>query len=51
MSKEVKILETPPPGHAGEGFFATKLDSLIGMARANSLWPLPFAVAESSLWR
>lgn len=20
MSKEVKILETPPPGHAGEGF-------------------------------
>ncbi|AQX06907.1 NADH-quinone oxidoreductase subunit B [Elizabethkingia meningoseptica] len=45
MSKEVKIVDTPPAGHAGEGFFATKLDSLIGMARANSLWPLPFATS------
>ena len=34
-----------PPGYQGEGFFATKLDSVIGMARANSLWPLPFATS------
>jgi len=26
-------------------FFATSLDKVIGMARANSLWPLPFATS------
>lgn len=44
-NKIIKTDATPPPGHSGEGFFATKLDSLIGMARANSLWPLPFATS------
>lgn len=34
-----------PPGYQGEGFYATKLDNIIGMARANSLWPLPFATS------
>ncbi|WP_234111661.1 MULTISPECIES: NADH-quinone oxidoreductase subunit B [Chryseobacterium] len=34
-----------PPGLEGEGFFATKLSSLIGMARSYSLWPLPFATS------
>jgi NADH-quinone oxidoreductase subunit B len=34
-----------PEGHAGEGFFATKLDTVVGLARANSLWPLPFATS------
>ena len=34
-----------PEGHAGEGFFATKLDQVVGLARANSLWPLPFATS------
>src|SRR5215218_6781022 len=29
----------------GPGFFATKVDDVIGMARANSLWPLPFATS------
>src|SRR6266480_6247188 len=34
-----------PPGHQGEGFFATKLNDLVGLARKNSIWPLPFATS------
>lgn len=36
---------SPPEGFEGQGFFATKVDEVIGMARANSLWPLPFATS------
>jgi NADH-quinone oxidoreductase subunit B len=34
-----------PEGFEGPGFFATRLDKLVGMARKNSLWPLPFATS------
>lgn len=34
-----------PKGVEGEGFFATSLNSVIGLARANSIWPLPFATS------
>ena len=34
-----------PPGFDGPGFFATTLDKVVGMARKNSLWPLPFATS------
>lgn len=34
-----------PVGLQGEGFFATQLDKVVGMARKNSLWPLPFATS------
>jgi len=34
-----------PPGIEGQGFFATALDNVVGMARKNSLWPLPFATS------
>lgn len=34
-----------PEGYSGEGFFATKLNDLVGLARANSMWPLPFATS------
>jgi len=44
MSTEVKIAEAPP-GYEGQGFFATKLEQVIGLARANSIWPLPFATS------
>ncbi len=44
MTKDIKIAETPP-GHTGEGFFATSLDKVVGLARANSIWPLPFATS------
>ena len=43
-SKNVTIGEAPD-GVSGEGFFATKLSDVVGMARANSLWPLPFATS------
>ena len=34
-----------PAGFEGHGFFATKLDQAVGLARKNSLWPLPFATS------
>ena len=34
-----------PDGIGGEGFFATQLSSVVGLARKNSLWPLPFATS------
>jgi NADH-quinone oxidoreductase subunit B len=34
-----------PPGIEAPGFFATALDPVVGMARASSLWPLPFATS------
>ena len=34
-----------PPGFTGEGFFATKLSDVVGLARKNSIWPLPFATS------
>jgi NADH-quinone oxidoreductase subunit B len=34
-----------PEGLEGQGFFATNLDKVVGLARANSLWPLPFATS------
>lgn len=34
-----------PPGIEGPGFFATTLDKAVGLARKNSLWPLPFATS------
>lgn len=40
----VKMVDAPE-GIEGQGFFATSIDKVIGMARANSLWPLPFATS------
>lgn len=34
-----------PEGYNGEGFFTTKLSEVVGLARKNSLWPLPFATS------
>lgn len=41
MSENNKKLE----GFEGPGFLATSLDKAVGMARSNSLWPLPFATS------
>ncbi len=40
----VKLAEMPE-GYSGEGFMATSFDKIIGLARKNSLWPLPFATS------
>lgn len=46
-----KPLEKPytigeaPDGYTGQGFFASKLDDVVGLARKNSIWPLPFATS------
>ena len=45
MEKNKVNMVDAPEGHVGEGFFATKLDQVVGLARANSLWPLPFATS------
>src|SRR5215204_3756485 len=40
----VEIVNSPE-GIEGQGFFATSLDKAVGLARKNSLWPLPFATS------
>ncbi len=42
---KVKLDADAPAGIEGPGFFATRIDKVVGMARANSLWPLPFATS------
>lgn len=44
MATDIKLVEGPP-SYEGPGFQATSFDKLIGLARANSLWPLPFATS------
>ena len=41
---DIKLVDAQP-GVEGQGFFATSLDKMVGLARANSLWPLPFATS------
>jgi NADH-quinone oxidoreductase subunit B len=43
-NKDINMAEAPE-GHGGAGFFATSFEKVIGLARANSLWPLPFATS------
>lgn len=45
MSDKKYNMAPAPEGYTGEGFFATKLSSVVGLARANSMWPLPFATS------
>ena len=45
MSTSNPNMVAPPEGVVGEGYFATKLNDVVGLARANSLWPLPFATS------
>ena len=44
MSTELTITKAPA-GLEGPGFFATNIDKVIGLARSNSIWPLPFATS------
>lgn len=45
MSDIILDPKLEPAGFKGEGFFATKLSDVVGLARKNSLWPLPFATS------
>ncbi len=46
LIKRTKLeIAKQPEGLEGPGFFATQVDTVIGLARANSLWPLPFATS------
>lgn len=40
----IKMAEKPE-GVEGTGFFATRLEKVVGLARKNSIWPLPFATS------
>src|SRR6201986_1991828 len=44
LEADISMAEMPE-GVQGEGFFTTSLSNVIGMARANSIWPLPFATS------
>ncbi|MBK8954787.1 MAG: NADH-quinone oxidoreductase subunit B [Saprospiraceae bacterium] len=44
MPSKIHVAEAPE-GIAGQGFFATSLDAVVGLARKNSIWPLPFATS------
>ena len=44
LEKPISLVEAPE-GFAGEGFFASKLSDVVGLARKNSIWPLPFATS------
>jgi NADH-quinone oxidoreductase subunit B len=34
-----------PEGYEGPGFLATSMEKVVGLARKNSIWPLPFATS------
>ncbi|MCX6258880.1 MAG: NADH-quinone oxidoreductase subunit B [Bacteroidia bacterium] len=40
----VKTVEAPE-GTSGRGFFVTSFEKAVGIARKNSIWPLPFATS------
>lgn len=44
LEKPYSIVEGPE-GYPGEGFFSTRLSDVVGLARKNSIWPLPFATS------
>src|SRR5215216_1654226 len=44
LVRDISVAEMPE-GYQGEGFFATNLGKVVGLARRNSIWPLPFATS------
>lgn len=41
---KLKMVEAPE-GMMGDGFMATSFEKVVGLARKNSIWPLPFATS------
>jgi NADH-quinone oxidoreductase subunit B len=44
LVKDISVANMPE-GYQGEGFFAAKLSDVVGLARKNSIWPMPFATS------
>src|SRR5476649_2117720 len=44
-AKTAVSMTEAPDGYSGEGFFTAKLSDVVGLARKNSIWPLPFATS------
>jgi NADH-quinone oxidoreductase subunit B len=44
LNKSILMTEAPE-GYSGQGFFTTKLSDVVGLARKNTIWPLPFATS------
>jgi NADH-quinone oxidoreductase subunit B len=42
---DVKLVKEGLEGYMGDGFMATQAAKWVGMARKNSIWPLPFATS------
>ena len=45
MNEPKYIKVDPPEGYEAPGLFATSFDKVVGLARKNSIWPLPFATS------
>jgi NADH-quinone oxidoreductase subunit B len=45
MGLNTSKLPNGPEMYVGEGYGLTQIEKVIGMARANSIWPLPFATS------
>jgi NADH-quinone oxidoreductase subunit B len=45
MGLNTSKLPNGPEMYVGEGFGLTQIEKVIGLARANSIWPLPFATS------
>lgn len=45
LEKPNYTVANKPDGIEGSGYFVTSLDKAVGLARKNSLWPLPFATS------
>src|ERR1700744_9480 len=44
FNNKIKTVEAPA-SFMGDGFMATSLEKVVGLARKNSIWPLPFATS------
>src|SRR3954468_1632611 len=44
LERDISMADMPA-GYSGEGFFTSKLSDVVGLARKNSIWPLPFATS------
>jgi NADH-quinone oxidoreductase subunit B len=45
LETSMKTTAAGPEMYVGEGFGLTRIEKVIGLARANSIWPLPFATS------